>query len=57
MENKIVSVKNNCPVPRGGFFKEVITYSDGRTKTIQLLGFRGKPSNWNEVISKTDYDK
>lgn len=57
---KLIDVKNNCPVPRGGGFREVRTYQleDGttKTKTVRISCFVGKFSNWAEYCDSLPFD-
>jgi hypothetical protein len=58
---ELIKVENNCPLPRGGSFKEVRTYQDESgniaTKTIKIPYFKGKYSDWAEYVDSLPFDK
>jgi len=58
---KLISVTDNCPLPRGCNFKEVRTYQmqDGsfKTKTIKISNFRGRFSDWEFFVDSQPFDE
>jgi hypothetical protein len=59
MENKVIKVISNCPVPRGGSFIETRYYANGQTKTICRKNFHGRFTGWDAWAdsSEVPYDK